>query len=150
MRSAMTMSPDRGGIFDYLANMVRCGLGGKIGTGQQYVSWIHYQDFIRAVEWLIEKKNFSGVVNLASPNPIPNAEFMALLRQACGKRFGLPATEWMLEIGAIFIRTESELVLKSRRVVPGRLLQDGFRFGFDSWEKASRDLCEKQKGTVCL
>src|SRR5262249_30150119 len=114
MRSAITMSPDRGGAFDVLLGLVRRGLGAKSGTGRQFVSWIHELDLIRAVYWLIAHEELRGPVNLASPNPLPNAEFMRALREAWGIRIGLPAAEWMLEIGAIFLRTETELILKSR------------------------------------
>jgi uncharacterized protein (TIGR01777 family) len=141
LRSAMVMSPDRGGVFDVLLGLVRRGLGGRAGDGRQYVSWIHDEDFVRAVSWLIERDTLAGPVNLASPNPVPNAEFLRALREAWGVRFGLPATAWMLEVGAFFLRTETELVLKSRRVVPGRLLQDGFVFRFPTWPEAARDLC---------
>jgi uncharacterized protein len=141
MRSAMVMSPDRGGIFDTLLGLVRRGLGGTSGSGRQYVSWIHHQDFVAAVEWLLAHPEVSGAVNLAAPEPLPNAEFMRELRRAWGVRVGLPATAWMLELGAFFMRTETELVLKSRRVVPGRLLDAGFRFRFPHWPDAARDLC---------
>jgi uncharacterized protein len=141
LRSAMTMSPDRGGIFDTLLGLVRRGLGGTAGDGRQYVSWIHHRDFVRTVRWLIEHDDVSGPVNLAAPEPLPNAEFMRALREAWGARIGLPAARWMLEIGARLMRTETELVLKSRRVVPGRLLQEGFTFEFPSWPEAARDLC---------
>jgi uncharacterized protein len=143
LRSAMTMSVDRGGVFDVLLAMVRRGLGGTHGDGRQYVSWIHEQDFIRAVYWLIERSELEGPVNLTSPNPVPNAEFMRTLRHAWGTGFGLPATKWMLEIGAFFLRTETELLLKSRRVVPGRLLQTGFTFQFPTWSDAASDLCRR-------
>ena len=142
LRSAMTMSPDRGGIFDVLLRLVRWGLGGKSGDGRQFVSWIHEADFIRAVEWLITSE-LDGAVNLAAPNPLPNAEFMRTLRAAWGARFGLPATRWMLEIGALALRTETELILKSRRVVSGRLLQVGFKFQFPIWAEAAADLCRR-------
>ncbi len=111
LRSAMTMSPDPEGIFDTLLGLVRRGLGGHSGSGRQYVSWIHDQDFVRAVYWLIEREMFEGAVNLAAPNPLPNAEFMRVLREAWGAPVGLPATEWMLEIGAFFLKTETELIL---------------------------------------
>lgn len=143
LRSAITMSPDRGGAFDVLLGLVRCGLGGRNGSGRQFVSWIHDVDFIRAVRWLIEREDIAGAVNLASPQPLPNAEFMRALREAWGISFGLPATEWMLEIGAVFLRTETELILKSRRVVPGRLLESGFTFRFPNWLEAARDLCRR-------
>jgi uncharacterized protein (TIGR01777 family) len=143
LRSALTLSPDRGGIFDVLLGLVRRGLGGRAGDGRQYVSWIHGADFIRAIYWLIAHENLEGVVNLASPNPLPNAQFMRVLREAWGTGVGLPASKWMLEIGTFLIRTETELVLKSRRVIPGRLLQDGFEFMFPDWNDAARDLCRR-------
>lgn len=143
MRTAMTMSPDRGGVFDVLLGLVRRGLGGASGDGRQYVSWIHDRDFVRAVAWLIEHDEIAGPVNLAAPNPLPNAEFMRALREAWGARFGLPASRWMLEVGAFFLGTETELVLKSRRVVPGRLSAAGFRFDFPTWPEAARDLCRR-------
>jgi uncharacterized protein (TIGR01777 family) len=143
LRSAMTMSPDNGGIFDTMLGLVRYGLGGRAGDGRQYVSWIHEHDFVRAIFWLIEHDELEGPVNLASPNPVPNAEFMHTLRSAWGIRWGLPATTWMLEIGAIFLQTETELILKSRRVIPGRLLQSGFSFQFPNWEEAAINLCHR-------
>lgn len=144
MRSAMTMSPDRGGIFDALLGLTRRGLGGRAGDGRQFISWIHEADFIRAIRWLIENETFTGPVNLAAPEPLPNLEFMRILRAAGGMPFGLPATKWMLEIGAHFLKTETELILKSRRVVPGRLLAAGFTFQFPNWNEAARDLCARR------
>jgi uncharacterized protein (TIGR01777 family) len=143
LRSAMTMSPDRDGVFDVLLGLVRHGLGGRAGDGRQYVSWIHDQDFIRSIYWLLEHREVDGPVNVAAPNPVPNALFMRALRQAWGIRFGLPATEWMLEFGAFFLGTETELILKSRRVVPGRLLAAGFAFQFPTWPEAASDLCRR-------
>lgn len=143
LRSAMTMSPDHGGVFDVLLRLVRFGLGGKAGDGRQFVSWIHDADFLRAIDWLIEHDTMSGPVNLASPHPLPNAEFMCGLREAWGRRIGLPAPAWLVELGAFVLRTESELVLKSRRVVPGRLLESGFAFRFPHWPEAAVDLCRR-------
>lgn len=143
LRSAMIMSPDRGGVFDTLLALVRLGLGGTSGDGRQYVSWVHDADFVRAIDWLIGHEEVQGPVNIASPNPLPNAEFMRSLRQAWGIRFGLPASGWMLEVGASLLRTETELILKSRRVVPGRLLAGGFRFQFPDWSGAALDLCRR-------
>ncbi len=143
MRSAMTMSPDRDGIFDVLLGLVKKGLGGTSGNGEQYLSWIHETDFIRAVNWLIEHEELSGAVNLASPHPLANKDFMQILRDAWGTSVGLPAAEWMLAIGAVLMRTETELVLKSRRVVPTRLLESGFEFEFPHWEQAARDLVRR-------
>ena len=143
MRSAITMSPDPGGAFDILLGLVRHGLGGQSGDGRQYVSWIHEADFIRAVYWLIAHETFAGPVNLAAPHPLPNADFMRALRDAWGIRIGLPAAAWMLEIGALFLRTETELILKSRRVIPGLLAKSGFEFQFPAWPEAARDLCRQ-------
>jgi uncharacterized protein len=145
LRSAMTMSPDRGGIFDTLLALVRRGLGGTSGDGRQYISWIHEADFIRAVYFLIERNDMDGAVNLASPNPVTNRDFMAGLRQAWGANIGLPSPKWMLDIGAILLGTETELILKSRRVFPGRLLREGFSFTYSSWPEAARELCERWK-----
>jgi uncharacterized protein len=143
MRSAMVMSPDRGGVFDTLLGLVRRRLGGRAGHGRQYVSWIHDTDFARAVRLLIERDDLAGPVNLASPNPLPYVLFMRALREAAGVGFGLPATRLMLEAGAFFMRTETELVLKSRRVVPGRLLDAGFEFAHPDWREAARDLVSR-------
>ena len=143
LRSAMTMSPDAGGVFAALLGLVRCGLGGRAGDGRQYVSWLHDEDFIRAVGWLIEHEDLSGPVNLAAPHPLPNADFMRALRAAWGQPLGLRAAAWMLEIGTRLLRTESELILKSRRVVPTRLLRSGFTFRFPDWPEAARDLCRR-------
>ncbi|MEM7786477.1 MAG: NAD-dependent epimerase/dehydratase family protein, partial [Bacteroidota bacterium] len=96
MRSAMVMSPDRGGVFDVLLGLVRRGLGGTSGSGRQYVSWIHDADFVRAVQWLIAHEHVAGAVNLSAPHPLPNAAFMRALREGWGPRVGLPATRWML------------------------------------------------------
>jgi uncharacterized protein len=143
LRSAMTMSPDAGGIFDTLLTLVRRGLGGTAGDGRQFVSWIHFEDFVRATRWLIDHDEIDGAVNLAAPEPVPNEEFMRTLRGASGTRVGLPAAKWMLEVGAVFMRTETELILKSRRVVPERLLQSGFVFNYPMWSTAARDLCQQ-------
>ena len=143
LRSAMTLSPDAGGVFDTLLGLVRHGLGGSAGDGRQFMSWVHYDDFIAAVRWLIDRDDMEGAVNIAAPNPLPNAEFMQILREACGVPLGLPATKWMLEIGAVFMRTETELVLKSRRVVPARLLEHGFKFKYPDWRDAALDLCRR-------
>ena len=136
----MTMSPDPGGIFDTLLKLVRMGLGGRAASGKQFISWIHEADFIRAIDFLIEHQELDGCVNICSPCPLPNQDFMRVLRQAWGARIGLPATQWMLELGAIFLRTETELILKSRRVVPRRLLESGFKFNFADWPNAADDL----------
>jgi uncharacterized protein len=140
IRSALTLSPDRGGVFDVLLGLVRTGLGGTQGPGKQFVSWIHETDFVRAIDLLIAREDLAGIFNLAAPNPLPNEEFMRILRHAWGAPFGLPIHEWLIEAGAWLRRTESELVLKSRRVVPGRLLAEGFQFQFPDWHRAAQDL----------
>lgn len=140
LRSAVTMSPDSGGPFDTLLGLVRRGLGGTAGDGRQFVSWVHHDDFTRAVLWLIEHDDIEGAVNIAAPEPLPNAEFMRVLREAWGAAMGLSVTGWVLELGAVLMRTETELVLKSRRVVPARLLDRGFRFCYSRWADAARDL----------
>lgn len=147
LRSAMTMTPNAGGVFDTLLGLVRHGLGGSAGDGRQFVSWIHYEDFVAAICWLIDHDDVDGVVNVAAPDPLSNADFMGYLRDAHGTSLGLPASKWMLEIGAVFMRTETELILKSRRVVPRRLLEHGFTFKFPTWRDAVRDLCQQWKLT---
>jgi uncharacterized protein len=143
LRSAMVMSPDKGGILDTLLGLVKVGLGGTAGDGRQYVSWVHENDFVNAIDWLLAHSMVTGAVNIAAPGPLPNAEFMATLREAWGMPVGLPAKGWMLEIGAVFLRTETELILKSRRVVPGRLLKAGFKFQYPEWREAAILLCDR-------
>jgi len=143
MRSAIVMSPSQGGPFDMLLRLVRLGLGGRFGDGREYVSWIHDQDFVRTVDWLIHHEELAGPVNVAAPNPLPNSQFMQSLRKAWGIPFGLPATNWMLELGAFVLRSETELMLKSRRVIPTRILQSAFTFQFPTWAEAARDLCAR-------
>jgi uncharacterized protein (TIGR01777 family) len=143
LRSAMVMSPDRGGVFDVLLWMARVGLGGPVAGGKQYVSWIHDHDFVRAVELLLEREDIDGAVNLASPSPLPQRDLMRVLRRG---RPGLPATGWMAEIGAFVLRSDTELLLKSRRVVPSRLLAEGFEFDFPTWSGAVEDLVRRRLG----
>lgn len=143
LRSSMTMSPDPGGVFSVLLRLVRFGLGGTEGPGDQYVSWIHDRDYVRATEFLIEHPEISGPVNLTAPAPIPNREFMAELRRAWRAPIGLPATSWMLEIGAFLLRTETELILKSRRAIPTVLAKNGFTFDFPAWPEAAENLVKR-------
>lgn len=144
LRSAMTMSPDRGGVFDALLGLVRWGLGGPAGSGRQYVSWIHDVDFIRAIEFLIAHEELSGPINIASPFPVQNRKLMLCLRRAwCTSYIGLPAPKWALAIGAVLLRTETELVLKSRRVVPRLMVDAGFEFHFPNWRGACQDLVQR-------
>lgn len=143
MRTAIVLAPSAGGAFDILLRLVRWGLGGRQGDGRQFVSWIHDRDLVRAIHWLIEHEELEGPVNVAAPEPLPNAEFMSTLRAAWGARLALPATEAMLTVGALAIRTETELVLKSRRVVPERLQASGFTFEYPEWAPAAVDLCRR-------
>ncbi|MFI5379327.1 MAG: TIGR01777 family oxidoreductase [Tepidisphaerales bacterium] len=140
LRTAMVFGRGGGGVFSVLRRLVRLGLGGRMASGRQYVSWIHEHDFCRAIQWVIDHPDLGGPVNLAAPNPVINAEMMCIFRRQCRMPIGLPATRWMLEIGTFLLRTESELVIKSRRVVPGRLLAAGFQFRFPDLEPALADL----------
>jgi uncharacterized protein (TIGR01777 family) len=145
LRISLVMSPDRGGAFDVLLGLVRKGLGGRAGDGRQYVSWIVDGDFVRVVDWLIERSDLEGPINVTAPVPLPNADLMRGLREAWGARIGLPAAAWMVDVGAWALRTDPELVLKSRRVVPERLLSSGFRFDFPEWPAAAKSLVERWK-----
>ncbi len=140
LRMAMVLGQGKNSVFPVLRRLTRLGLGGRMGSGRQYVSWIHEADYSRAIEWLITHNDIQSPVNLTAPNPLPNAEMMGILREIYHMPFGLPATEWMLEIGAFFLRTETELLIKSRRVIPGRLLASGFNFQFANIQKAFENL----------
>lgn len=145
MRSAMTMSPDKGSIFDVLCGLTKRGLGGKIGNGKQFISWIHEIDFCNAIDFVIADDSLSGPINFAAPEPLPQAEFQRILRESLGVKIGLPATKWMAEMGAYVMGTETELIFKSRRVIPRLLMEKGFGFQFADWQSASRDLVEKAR-----
>jgi uncharacterized protein (TIGR01777 family) len=140
LRSAMVMSPGSGGAFDHAFKLVRLGLGGSWGTGRQYMSWIHEKDFVRAIQFLMDHEELNGCINISSPNPIPNREFLRLLRESCSVPIGLPLPSPLLEIGAWIIGSETELLLKSRRVVPRRLTEAGFTFDFPNWNEAAKEL----------
>jgi uncharacterized protein len=142
LRAAMVLGTGENSVFPMLRRLTRVGLGGRMGSGKQYVSWIHELDFCRAVEWISGREEFVGPVNVAAPNPVTNAEMMQILREVVGAPLGigLPATEWMLEVGAFFLRTEVELIIKSRRVVPRKLLQSGFKFELSTMRDAFAEL----------
>ncbi|MFF8195292.1 epimerase [Streptomyces bobili] len=146
LRAAMVMSPDRGGVFDVLSKLTRLGLGGPVAGGAQYVSWIHDRDFVRAVGFLIDREDLAGPLNLAAPTPLPHRAFMRALREAWGVPVGLPATRSMAALGAFALRSDTELLLKSRRVVPGRLLEAGFAFDRPAWPEAATDLVRRRRG----
>ena len=143
LRTSILMSPGEGGPFDVLLRLVRMGLGGTMGNGKQYISWISDHDFVKGILFCLLFRDIEGPVNFASPGALPNAEFMQILREVWGAKFGLPATEWMLEIGALLLQTETELILKSRRVAPGRLLEAGFEFDFPEWRGAAEELVRR-------
>ncbi|MGW3185878.1 TIGR01777 family oxidoreductase [Kitasatospora sp. NPDC001119] len=146
LRAAAVLGPERGGSLDALSWLARLGAGGPVAGGAQYVSWIHERDFARAVEFLIAREDLTGPVNLAAPNPLPQRAFMRELRTAWGMPLALPATRWMAELGAFALRSDTELLLKSRRVVPTRLLDAGFTFDHPSWPEAARDLVRRLRG----
>ncbi len=140
MRTAMTMSAVPGSVFSVLVGLARKGLLGRLGSGRQVVSWIHEEDMARAVDFLIERDDLEGAVNLTAPEPLPSETFHAQLREAFGVKVGLPAAAWMLEIGAWAMKTDTELLLKSRNVVPRRLVESGFTFLYPTWREAVREL----------
>jgi uncharacterized protein (TIGR01777 family) len=144
LRASMVLGTDKNSVFLVLRRLVRIGLGGKMADGRQFVSWIHQADFCRAVEWLITHDGLNGPINVCAPNPVTNTEMMKIFRAVCRRPFGLPATRWMLEVGAVFLRTETELILKSRRVTPRTLIESGFEFQFPFLREALKDLQENQ------
>jgi uncharacterized protein (TIGR01777 family) len=131
-----------GGAFIPLKTLAKLGLGGKQGNGKQFISWIHEEDFARAVAFVIENK-LENEINIVSPNPIRNVDFMSKLRKAIGMPFGISQPEWLLELGSKIINTETELVLKSRNVIPKRLQENGFIFNYESVDKTFENLLQK-------
>lgn len=144
LRTAIMMGVDKDSAFDIFSRLTRLGLGGKLGSGRQYVSWVHELDMVRAMEFLIEG-SLEGPVNVSAPHPLPQASFAKDLQRAWGIRFGLPAMPWMINIVAWMLNGDSELVMKSRRVIPTRLLNAGFEFQFPEWGPAARDLAERMR-----
>lgn len=142
LRIAMVLG-NEGGVFPVLKRLVKFGLGGKHGSGNQFMSWVHEYDFVKSIQFVLERKNSSAVYNVAAPNPLPDKYFMEAIRNALKIKIGLPASKWMLETGAVFLRTETELVLKSRRVIPTKLLNAGFKFKFENATDAIADLSKK-------
>lgn len=128
LRTAIALGP--GNALIPLLNLVKFGLGGPQGDGQQLVSWVHMTDICRMVDWLYENPLLSGAFNCSAPHPVTNQEFMRMLRKATGHLFGLPSPALLLQMGAILIGTETELILKSRWVLPARALQAGFSFHY--------------------
>jgi uncharacterized protein len=138
LRTAITLG-NEGVIVPYL-HLLKFGLGGRQGSGRQMYSWVHIDDVARAIEWLLDKPDLEGVFNLAAPGPVTNGYFMESLRRLTHHRLGLPAPAWLLRLGALLIGTETELVLKSRWVLPTRLLEAGFRFQYERIDSALGDI----------
>ncbi|GAB7053557.1 MULTISPECIES: TIGR01777 family oxidoreductase [Paenibacillus] len=134
---------ESGGVIHPIRNLVRFGLGGAQGSGNQMFSWIHIEDLYRIILFLRDKEELSGVFNCSSPHPVTNRELMHQFRKAMNMRIGLPSPQWLLEIGAYVIKTETELVLKSRWVIPERLEREGFTFKFDTLDKALEDILHR-------
>lgn len=141
LRMAITLGP--GGILIPYFNLLKFGLGGKQGSGRQMYSWVHVEDTCRIIEWIFEHVDMNGIYNCSSPNPVTNKEFMKTLRKVTGYFFGLPAFTWMLKIGALFIGTEPELILKSRWLIPTKILECGFQFKFPDLKYAFTDIIKK-------
>lgn len=141
LRIAIVLGKD-GGVMTPYRNLVKFGLGGVQGTGEQMFSWIHMEDLFQITFFLIERKELRGVFNCSAPNPVTNRELMQILRSEMKAPFGLPAPKWMLEMGAIFIRTETELVLKSRWVIPDRLEREGYMFRYKTLDHTLQDILQ--------
>ena len=123
-----------------MINLVRFGLGGKQGNGKQMFSWIHIADVSGIVDYLQTHKEMLGVYNCSSPNPVSNETLMKALRQSMNARFGLPTPELLLKMGAVIINTEAELILKSRWVIPEKLLDAGYQFKYPTIDKALENI----------
>ncbi|MPS71684.1 MAG: TIGR01777 family protein [Chryseobacterium sp.] len=132
---------ENGGAFPKFKQISKLGLGGKQGRGNQMMSWIHIDDFCEAVRFIIENEQLQGAINITAPNPLANETMMKLLCKKIKIPFGIPSPVWLLEVAAIFIKTETELMLKSRNVYPEILIRNGFQFKYDDFEKALNDLC---------
>lgn len=135
LRIAIVLGPG-GGVMTPFKNLVRFGLGGHQGSGKQMFSWIHVEDLFQIILFIQEWESLEGVFNCTSPNPVTNRELMATMRKVMHRKGGLPASTWMLNLGARVIRTEPELVLKSRWVIPNRLIKEGFMFKYGRLEQA--------------
>ena len=136
LRMGIVLGWEKGGVMYPYMNLLKFGLGGYQGNGKQRYTWVHIADVAGMITWLYENEHLSGVFNCTSPNPVLNKDFMRTLRQATGHLFGLPAPAFMLEIGAAIIGTESELLLKSRWVLPTRALKEGYTFRYPGLSKA--------------
>ncbi len=143
-RTSLGFGNYKNSVLPVLKQLVRFGLGGKMGSGNQYVSWIHEEDYARSIEFLLQRNDLSGTFNITAPQHLTNKNLMQLLREEMRMPFGIGATKWMLAMGAIVIGTETELVLKSRRAIPKKLLDAGFQFHFPDAQSALHDLIHKK------
>ena len=141
LRMAITLGA--GGVLIPYFNLLKFGLGGKQGTGKQMYSWIHVEDTCRMIEWLFEHEELEGTFNCSSPNPVTNETFMSCLRKVTGTTFGMPAYKWMIKLGTVIIGTEAELILKSRWVIPVKILETGFQFQYENLEDALQAIIDK-------
>ena len=139
LRMAIVLGKD-GGVIKPLKNLVRFGLGGKQGSGKQMFSWIHIEDLFGIINFVEKHQELSGVLNTASPKPVNNSTLMRLLRNIMDVKVGLPAPVWLLKIGAALIKTETELILKSRWVIPERLAKAGFKFKYPDMDMALKQI----------
>ena len=139
LRMAIVLGGD-GGVMKPLKNLVNLGLGGKQGSGKQMFSWIHIEDLYRIITFIQQHNELNGVINTASPNPVNNKTLMQLLRKNMKTAFGLPAPVWLLKMGAVIIKTETELILKSRWVIPERLSAAGFQFQYPCIDTALKQI----------
>lgn len=144
LRIAMVMAAEKGTVFDYLSRLARCGLGGPMAGGTQVVSWVAGEDFCRAVDWVVANPFADGVYNIASPDAVSNRDLMRAFRRFAGVKYGLPAQRWMLKVGAWLLRTETELVLKSRWVFPKHLLDEGFVYRWGDFDAFMAHMTEIQ------
>ncbi|NOQ73191.1 MAG: TIGR01777 family protein [Crocinitomix sp.] len=142
LRATIVMGKD-GGAYPKLRQIAKLFFGGKQASGNQFISWIHIVDFCAAVHFIIDHPEFVGPVNVAGPKPMRNKDFMTVLRKTVNRPFGLGQPKWLLELGARMIGTESELLLKSRNVIPERLLEKGFKFQFETVEECLGNLAKK-------
>ena len=139
LRMAIVLGKN-GGVIKPLKNLVRFGLGGKQGNGNQMFSWIHIEDLYNVILFVQQHKEISGVLNTSAPNPVNNKTLMELMRKYVGVPVGLPTPAWLLKMGAVIIKTETELVLKSRWVIPERLLNAGFEFKYPTMAEALKNI----------
>ena len=144
LRISMVLSA-RSGVMIPMMNLVRAGMGGAMAGGKQFISWIHQDDFVRMIDWIMQHEEMSGPINISSPGPVTNSQFMAVLRKEMKVPFGIPQAKWMLQLGAFLLGTETELILKSRRVVSLRMKQSGFQFTYPGITSAVQEIIRHKK-----